>query len=62
MCITYQPHLYHTMNLVKKIVTVASFSVLFLIVVVPLGTLIRIIADPLKLRKNVNRDSYFNLG
>jgi hypothetical protein len=50
------------MNLPKKIATVTSFSILFFVLIVPVGAVIRAIGDPLRLRKNKSGTSYFNFS
>ena len=50
------------MNLLKKIATVTSFSILFFVLIVPVGAVIRAIGDPLRLRRGKGEKSYYNFS
>lgn len=43
----------------KKILTVSAWTLLFLLVVLPVGSLIRLLADPLRLRRRRASATYF---
>jgi hypothetical protein len=50
------------MQHLPKAVTLLVFSLLFLLVFLPLGALIRLFADPLRLRKSGRSTTYFNMA
>jgi hypothetical protein len=47
--------------MLKNIATSSVFALLFFVVVLPVGSVIRLLADPLKLRKRSHAASYFRL-
>ena len=49
------------MQHLPKAVTLLVFSLLFLLVFLPLGALIRLFVDPLRLRRGRHLTTYFNM-
>ncbi len=49
------------MKFLLKSATFIAFSAIFFIVVVPLGACIRLVFDPLRLRRHNRTDSYFHM-
>ncbi len=50
------------MTLLQRVLTLLVFSALFLLGVLPVGWVLRAVADPLRLRKTPRRASYLRLA
>lgn len=50
------------MRLLQRLLTVLLFSAVFLLLVLPLGWLLRTLADPMRLKRAPQRDSWLRLA
>ena len=50
------------MRSMKRLLVYLAFSLLFLLVFLPLGSLMRWLIDPLRLRRNRREQSYFRMA
>ena len=50
------------MHLMKRFLAYLAFSLLFLVFFLPLGTLLRWLIDPLRLRRDVRAPTYFRMA
>lgn len=50
------------MRMLLRVPTVLLFSAVFLLLVLPLGTLLRAVADPMRLKRAPQRDSWLRMA